>query len=89
MKNPRRIDFTFIFDGADSIWPSISVFESDITKFLKDKGIEASMIKSVDGQSGRYTLFLSKIEVIQNMPQRRPLPPGKQIDNIRKQIGRK
>ena len=89
MKNPRRIDFTLIFDGADGIWPSISAFESDITKFLKERQIQASSIRTIDGQSGRYTLFLTKMEQVKNLPQQKPLSPGKQMDNIRKQIGRK
>ena len=41
MKKPRRIDFTFIFDGADGLWPSLAIFESDIVDFLKQHNVEA------------------------------------------------
>ena len=89
MKQPRRIDFTLIFDAADGLWPSINSFDMDISRFFRDKGIEAVVVKDVEGTRAEYTLFLSKIEEIKNMPKAKPLSPGKQVDNIRKQIGRK
>ena len=89
MKNPKSIDFTLIFDGADGLWPSISIFEGDISKFLKEKGIEAIVTMDIDGGRADYTVFLQKLPEIKHIPQQRPVSPGKQMDKIRKQIGRK
>ena len=86
MKQPRRIDFTLIFDASDGLWSSLAMFEGDMVTFLKDKSIEATMVKNIDGKSAQYTLVLSKIEQIVNFTTQRPISPKKQVINVKKEI---
>lgn len=97
MKNPRRIDFTLIFDAADNLWPNAGAFEYDLSRFFKSQGVESNVAKNISGQTGVYTIFLSKSDqMVKNIPvivqSKKPVPyhsPTRQFNRILNKIGGK
>jgi hypothetical protein len=54
------LEYSFLFDAVDT-WQHLYQFESDLAKFFSERGLEAEIIKTVEGQaSGRRILAISK-----------------------------
>ena len=69
------LEYLFMFD-PEEVWNSLSAFESDLAKSFAEHGIEATIIKSIEGQQGKRVLLLQKKEELQpltekDMPGRR------------------
>lgn len=85
MKNPIFLDYTFLFDATDT-WQHLNQFENDLADFFSSMGFKADIVKSMQGQPGKRILFIQKVEKIKGMPEKQPLPPGKQLQQIQKNI---
>jgi hypothetical protein len=58
------LEYTFMFDPASS-WSSLYQFEDQLAKFFGDRGFEADIIKSVEGQpAGKRILYLRPKKII-------------------------
>ena len=85
MKNPIFLDYTFLFDASDT-WQYLNQFENDLSDYFTSLGYQATIVKSMQGQPGKRILFISKVDPVKGMPKQNPLPPGKQIQQIQKNI---
>jgi hypothetical protein len=58
------LEYTFMFDPAAS-WSSLYQFEDQLGKFFGDRGFDAELIKSVEGQpGGKRILYLRPKKMI-------------------------
>lgn len=55
------LSYQFLFE-PDASWTSLAAFESDLADFFGAYGLEAEVIKSVDGQMGNRILLIQKSE---------------------------
>lgn len=53
------LEYLFMFD-PDETWDSLSIFEKDLAKSFAEHGVEAKIIKSIEGQQGKRVLLLKK-----------------------------
>lgn len=84
------LDYKFLFE-PDASWTSLSAFESDLADFFAAYGLEAEIIKSVDGQMGNRILLIQKMETLPGNIERtdkKPtpkIPVKKDLDRVRKE----
>lgn len=82
MKDVAFLEYTFMFNPVDT-WQNLYQFEDQLAEFFKTKGLEANIVKTVAGQSGRRIMMISKIEepVIEAKKPEKPMSVG---DKMRK-----
>lgn len=52
------LDYSFMFD-PEQTWNNFYAFETDLVKFFEEHGLEATVLKSIEGQYGKRILYLS------------------------------
>jgi hypothetical protein len=82
MKQPIFLEYTFLFD-ATSTWQHLSQFEDDLANFFIDRGFQAEVVKSINGQTGRRILLLAKVDAVERARE----APIEVKDERRKQAG--
>lgn len=60
------LEYLFLFD-PEKTWQHLSQFESDLGEFFKSKGYEAQIVPTVDSQSSRRILFLTREQLLDTM----------------------
>jgi hypothetical protein len=55
------LEYLFLFNPADS-WTSLSDFEHDLADFFSAHGLDAEILKTVEGQIGKRILLIKKAE---------------------------
>ena len=58
------LEYLFMFDPEET-WNSLSAFETDLAKSFAEHGVEATIIKSIEGQQGKRVLLLQKKQELQ------------------------
>lgn len=58
------LEYIFMFDPEDT-WNNLNAFETDMAKTFAEHGVEATIIKSIEGQQGKRVLLLQKKEELQ------------------------
>lgn len=72
------LEYTFIFDPSET-WTTLWDFEKDLAKYLGDHGLEAEIIKTIEGQgNGKRLLFIRKRESPPILTQKKN-PPGRPL----------
>lgn len=59
MKQLVFLEYRFMLDPSET-YSNLFQFENDLTKFFDDKGIDAEIIKPVEGSAGSRIILLSK-----------------------------
>lgn len=59
MKQFALLEYTFLFDPS-ATWSHAFQFESDLAAFFKERGMEAQVVKTVDGGNGRKVLIIRR-----------------------------
>ena len=59
MKQTAFLDYAFLFDPSET-WSNLIQFEADLIKFFESNGVEAHVLKPVEGQFGRRILVLNR-----------------------------
>ena len=59
--NPVLIEYAFMFDPADT-FAHLFQFEQSLAKAFETMGLEAHIVKGIDGQCGRRVLLLKPKE---------------------------
>ena len=62
MKTYAMIEYIFMFDPTET-WSHLYEFEKALGDFFKSKGLDAQVVKTVDGASGRRIYIINKKEV--------------------------
>lgn len=62
MKNMVILEYLFMFN-PNQTWGHLYEFEKSLAEFFNSKGMEATVVKTVDGVQGRRMLVISKKEV--------------------------
>ena len=57
-----QLTYTFIFNRRDNIWNHAFEFEHDLDEYFKGKGLQAEVIKFINGSTGNTTLFIRDIK---------------------------
>ena len=88
------LEYTFMFDAIDT-WQRLSQFENDLADFFAAHEVEANIIETMSGQSGRRIMLLKKVDampkikspntnttdVLKNKPTNtKSIPQGKRMD---------
>ena len=76
MKNIALLDYLFLFDPSET-WSNLYQFEADLTRFFEERGLIVSVIKTVDGGTGRRILMIEKAQEIPTPP---VTPPSKSVN---------
>lgn len=88
MKTYALLEYIFMFDPGE-IWSHAYEFEHSLTQFLKTKGLEAQIVKTVEGAEGRRVLLIQKSqeEMIQipKEPVGRPKGLKRRISDVKDQ----
>ena len=58
------LEYLFMFN-PEEIYDSLSAFEKDLARAFAEHGVEATIIKSIDGQQGKRVLLLQKKQELQ------------------------
>lgn len=67
MKPLAFLEYAFMFEPTET-WSNIHAFERDLADFFAAHGLEAQVLKTVDGATGRRILFVRKIELLTIAP---------------------
>lgn len=59
MKDIVFLEYTFLFDPREA-WSNLFEFERDLASFFNERGFEARIIKTVEGQIGKRLLRIEK-----------------------------
>lgn len=81
MKQIAFIEYAFMFD-PDSTWSNVHRFETDLSKFFKALGYEATVLNAVQG-AGRRIIFITKIDDMLDEPKKSDVPGIKKGKNIK------
>ena len=71
MKNIALLDYLFMFDPGET-WSNLYQFEGDIMKFFEERGLMVTIVKTVDGGTGRRIMLIEKPE--EKVPEQPKLP---------------
>lgn len=63
-KNLVVLEYLFIFNPEET-WDTLSGFEKDLARSFNEHGLEATIIKSIEGQQGKRVLLIQKKEELQ------------------------
>lgn len=73
------LEYMFIFDTAEA-WQHLYQFEDDLAKFFKERGFEATIVKTIEGQaSGRRILAIKRVDVLAKENKQSNKSPKEQI----------
>lgn len=72
------LEYTFLFEPSTA-WTSLSSFETDLADFFGAHGMDAEIIKTVDGQMGKRILLIQKAEEIKGQPPSTSIKPTPKI----------
>lgn len=78
------LEYSFLFD-PDTTWDSLSSFEKDLADFFAAHGLEAEIIKMVEGQIGGRILWIKKMDIFDKMsltPPPKPKGPQKALQKM-------
>lgn len=84
MKNLTLITYSFLFDPTTT-WSHLYEFEKSLSDFFAAHGMEAEVIKTVDGAMGTKVLAITRIQTIVAPPPNpvgRPKQPGSQFKDL-------
>jgi len=56
------LTYMFIFTKESNIWTNLYQFEDDLADFFASNGLEAELIKTVEGSSGGRMMLISKMD---------------------------
>ena len=56
------LEYAFLFDPSE-MWSHLYQFEGALAEFFSKRGMEAEIVKSIEGQAGKRVLFLKKIKM--------------------------
>ncbi|MBU1092551.1 hypothetical protein KJ836_02700 [Patescibacteria group bacterium] len=84
-KKIALLEYQFLFDPSET-WSNLYQFEADLAKFFLQKGLEANVIKTVDGSNGRRILLIERKPMIgePKTPQGRPKTPQGILKDMKK-----
>ena len=57
-QNLALLEYTFMFDPSDA-WSSLYQFESTLSKFFDSLGLEAQVVKAIEGGNSKRMLLLT------------------------------
>ena len=63
-KNLVVLEYLFMFNPEET-WDTLSGFEKDLARSFAEHGLEATIIKSIEGQQGKRVLLVQKKEELQ------------------------
>lgn len=72
------LEYTFLFN-TDTGFSNIYEFESQLKDFFAAFGLEAEIVKTIDGQFGRRILLIRKIDTIPGNVTNTSVPPIESI----------
>ncbi len=85
MKNTVFLDYTFLFDASEA-FTHLYEFEKALSDFFVAYGMEAKVLKTIEGASGRRIIVLTKLAPIplpqDPKPQGRPREPSSQFKQL-------
>jgi hypothetical protein len=84
MTNKRiaLLEYSFLFE-PDTTWQRLSDFEDDLARFFRDNGLEAEIVKTVDGQVGNRVLWIKKHETaLANLDTTKIKGVGKSLNDV-------
>ena len=82
------LEYSFLFDPRELEWPTIQDFERDLSDYFMAYGVEAKVLKTIEGQFGRRILLLEKIEVDEPKLVTKFAPASKQLAKLDKTFGK-
>lgn len=77
MKDLAFLEYNFLFSPGDTSFTSIYQFEDQLAEFFRGKGLDALVMKTVDGQMGKRIILLTKTEEPSITPEKQVLPVGR------------
>ena len=88
MKQLALIEYTMMFDPGVTGWSHLYMFEKSLTEFFESKGLDAMVIKGIEGGDTKRILYLRPKEMKMPTP---PQPVGrpKSIKGIIKTMSNK
>jgi glutathione synthase/RimK-type ligase-like ATP-grasp enzyme len=86
MKNLVLLEYIFMFNPSET-FSHLYDFEKTLTEFLNSKGLEATIVKTVNGYQGRQVLLIKRRETL--TPSINPTGRPKSIKRIVKDMGEK
>ncbi len=84
MKNLVALQYNFIFPPGDT-WAHLYEFEKSLADFFAAHGMEATVIRPIEGGSAGRTLIIEKMEIValpQAPPDERRKQPGSQLKDM-------
>lgn len=83
MKEVAFLTYTFMFDPSKT-WSNLYTFEKDLAKFFGSKGLEAMVVKTVQGQASNRILMITVKEKVPEPkpPKANPVPTKKMFQNL-------
>jgi hypothetical protein len=82
------LEYSFLFDPREVDWPTIQDFERDLADYFMAFGVDAKVLKTIEGQFGRRILYLSKAEVKEPVLVTKFAPASKQLAKLDKTFGK-
>ena len=84
MKDYVFLEYMFIFEPKAS-WQRLYEFEKDLAKFFADHGLEAEVMRMIEGGSTRHALLIKKKEVIEEPKplKEKPVSTKKMFEKLR------
>jgi hypothetical protein len=78
------LEYSFIFDPVDT-WSNLSQFEGQLAQFFMMHGLEAEIVPTVGGQSGRRIMSIKKAPDMTPVAPKPPKPGEiqKQVNKLR------
>jgi len=67
------LEYTFLFAPAEG-WSHLYEFEHDLARFFSERGFEADIFKTIEGQGTKRILYLKRKEPIVKNISERPQP---------------
>lgn len=71
------LEYSFMLD-PDETWSNLHAFESVLAKFFEEYGLEAIVIKSIEGASSKRMMYLRKKEGLHPLSEG-AIPKGKKV----------
>ena len=63
------LEYLFMFNPEET-WNSLYAFETALSKSFAEHGVEAIIIKSIEGQQGKRVLLLQKKETLEPLTEK-------------------
>jgi hypothetical protein len=74
-----KVNYCFIFKPEET-WTAISEINSDMARWLREKGFEAEVVDKDEEDKDEYTLIISKTPMIE--PPQPPKSVNKQVHDL-------